>query len=256
MVTKKGQNVINQITQALEVNPAGLSITTLHSILRISRNTLYRYLNMLEEQNVLLLQENHLWKLKESSKAKTIFGHQYQAVFHGLSKIGGQEWDISTEIGQKHFKNLGKAIYDEMKIPKINAEELKKQSHHLQNLFQYAMRLIQEAGTVERFNIESKLDKEGFPDPETRLAAIVTFEGGYVASEPVRGNGFAHYYILAGEFEVFANEIISLLYGGRTIVKVLKKDEENQIVDLAIYVIFDAKTPYIDPKTGQKRVFS
>ena len=45
--------------------------------------------------------------------------------------------------------------------------------------------------------------------------------------QPVRGNGFAHYYILAGEFEVFANEIISLLYGGRTIVKVLKKDERK-----------------------------
>ena len=63
-------------------------------------------------------------------------------------------------------------------------------------------------------------------------------------SESVVGNGFAHYYIIAGLFEMWFENLIPPIYGGITIVDVIKIDRELQIVDLALYVIFDEKTPF------------
>ena len=256
MTTKKGQKVVDKLIMLMERNPNGLNVTSLQKLINVSRNTIYRYLEQLQMEGRVIMQPDHLWILKEPSKAKTIFGHQYQAILHGLHKIAGAEWDIKTEDGQNKFKELGKAIYAEMKMPTMDVEEIRRHAHRSPEIFSYALRLIQESGTVEKFKLENKLNKEGFPDPVSRLAAIITFEGGYVASEPVTENGFAHYYILAGVFEVYANRIISQIYGGRTVVNVIKIDPENQIVDLGIYVIFDSKTPFIDPKTLQKRVFT
>ena len=125
----------------------------------------------------------------------------------------------------------------------------------MDELMEYSLKVLQEASTVEQFRLTTKLNKDGFPDPDTRLASVISFEGGYVASDPVLGNGFAHYYIIAGMIEAFTQKYICNIYGGRTRVDILKIEEDRQIVDLGVYMIFDSKTPYVDPKTGQWRSF-
>lgn len=255
-MTKKGEDIKRRILNLLERNPNGLTVTSLQKLLKISRNTIYRYLEAISLEGLINQTDSKMWILKEPIKPHTIPGYQYQAVFEGLKRIGGAIWDIKTDEGKNQFKELGKSIYKDMKFPRIDIGELQRRAHRIAEIYDYSIRLVQEAGTVERFKIESKLTKDGFPDPVSRLAGIVTFEGGYIASQPVIGNGFAHYYILSGVLEVYANEVISKIYGGRTIVNVIKIDEEKQIVDLGLYVIFDKETPYIDPKTLQKRVLT
>ena len=54
-------------------------------------------------------------------------------------------------------------------------------------------------------------------------------------------------HFLSGLFERWFEKLIPPIYGGRTIVDVIKIDNDHQIVDLALYVIFDEKTPFIAP---------
>ena len=60
---------------------------------------------------------------------------------------------------------------------------------------------------------------------------------------------------MAGIIEAAVDATVTPIYGGRVTAKVLTTDEDNQIVDIAVYVFFDRKTPYIDPHSGQKITF-
>jgi len=248
LTTRKGIIIQEKILYYLERNPDGLRIGVLQNLIEVSRNSIYRYLDILEMKGLIYKMSDKTWVLKEPLRPQTIPGYQYQAILEGIKDIGGSFWDIETTEGKKNFKELGKKIAPKMKLPDVDLDKLRQMAHYTPKILEYTQKLLQEMSTVERFNYESKLNDSGFPDPLTKLAGIITFEGGYIASDPVTANGFAHYYILAGAFEQVANKWISILYGGRTIVEVLKINEENQIVDLGVYTIFDKKTPYIDPR--------
>ena len=110
------------------------------------------------------------------------------------------------------------------------------------------MKILKEASSFEKTHYFSKVDDEGFPDPLTNIIGIIQFEGGYVKSESVEGNGYSHYYIISGVIEAALEASFLPIFGGRVVVDVLKLDEERQLVDLGVYVFFDKKTPFTDPK--------
>ena len=254
MTTKKGQHIMDEVLKYLDRNPDGLKIGAIQKLVDVSRNSIYRYLEMLELQGLIYKTEELTWKLKEPIKPQTIPGYQYQAILQGLSNIGGSEWDIKTDKGRKRYKELGRFISPYMKIPQVDLEALKARAHHSKEITLYATKVLQEARTVEQFSMSLRFTDDGFPYPQTKLGSIITFEGGYIASDPVVGNVYAHYYILAGMFEAFAQRVIPPIYGGRPVVEILKIDEARQIVDLGLYIFFDKDNPFIDPKTGIKKV--
>ena len=247
-MTKKAEKIQEKILRILDRNPDGLRIGHLQKILDVSRNSVYRYLDLLEMKGSICKQPDKSYILKERIRPQTIFGFQYQAILQGLQMVGGDKWDISKPEGKQTFKELGKITYPKMKFPNLSKDaDFKKQTHHLSDIIDKTLELLQETLPVEKFKKDLRLDKNGFPDKRTNLAAIISFEGGYVLSESVVGNGFAHYYIIAGLFEMWFEHLIPPIYGGRTIVDVIKIDNEHQIVDLALYAIFDEKTPFIEP---------
>jgi len=235
-MTKKGENIQDKILRLLDRNPDGLRIGQLQKLLEVSRNSVYRYLDILEMNGSICKQSDKNYILKEPIRPQTIYGFQYQAILQGLQMVGGDKWDISSKEGKQTFKKLGKMTYPMMKFPDLSKNEtFKNQIHHLKEIVETTLKVL-------------RLDKDGFPEnKQTNLAAIISFEGGYVLSEKVKKNGFAHYYIMAGLFEMWFENLIPPLYGGRTIVDVFKTDEERQIVDLALYVIFDNEAPFTGP---------
>jgi len=245
-MTKKGELIQEKILQILDRNPDGLRIGQLQKLLDVSRNSVYRYLDLLEMRGSICKQPDKSYILKERIRPQTIYGFQYQAILRGLKIVGGNKWDISKPEGKQSFKELGKFTYPMMKFPDLSKDDnFKKQSHHLSDIIETTLKVLQVTLPVETFKDDIRLDKKGFPDKLTNLAAIISFEGGYILSEDVIENGFAHYYIVAGLFERWFENLIPPIYGGRTIVDVIKIDEERQIIDLALYVIFDEKNPYI-----------
>lgn len=246
-MTKKGEEIQEKIVRILDRNPDGLRIGQLQKLLKVSRNSVYRYLDLLEMKGSICKQSDKSYKLKERIRPQTIFGFQYQAILQGLQMVGGDKWNIDNPEGKQTFKELGKITYPMMKFPDLSKDaNFKKQSHHLSEIIESTLKVLKDTLPVERFTFDLRLDKDGFPDnKQTNLAAIISFEGGYVLSEKVKNNGFAHYYMISGLFEQWFEKLIPPIYGGRTIVDVIKIDEERQIVDLAFYVIFDEKTPYI-----------
>ncbi|WP_457558523.1 helix-turn-helix domain-containing protein [Candidatus Harpocratesius sp.] len=255
-MTKKGEQIQSQILRFLERNPDGLRIGQLTELLGVSRNSVYRYLDILVENDLVRKQSNKLWVLTTPLKPQTILGYQYQALLQGLCHIGGNLWDIKTEIGRSNFKELGKWISPRMKeSTKLDLEELKQKTHFLQDILEFGMKLVDEASSVEQFTTSFSLDANGFPNENTNLAAVVSFQGGYVQTSKVQGNGFAHYYIIAGIIERSMEQIIPAIYGGRVYVDILNMDEENQHVELGLYVIFDKITPFIDPYTKRRIPF-
>ncbi len=244
-MTKKGEEIQDRILRILDRNPDGLRIGQLQKLLKVSRNSVYRYLDLLEMKGSICKQSDKSYTLKERIRPQTIFGFQYQAILQGLQMVGGNKWDIDEPEGKQTFKELGKITYPMMKFPNLSKNgNFKKQTHHLKDIIDKTLKVLQDTLPVEKFKKDLKLDKKGFPDEQTNLAAIISFSGGYVLSESVVGNGFAHYYIIAGLFEMWFENLIPPIYGGRTIVDVIKIDRELQIVDLALYVIFDEKTPF------------
>ncbi len=249
-MTKKGERIKEELLSYLERNPDGMRVSDLQNLIDVSRNSIYRYLGELEKDELVEKDENKLWSLTEPIKPKTIPGYHYQAILKGLKELSEKgEWDINTKNGQENFKKLGRFIFPYLKVPEIDIESLKDQNHHMDDIMEYATKLMQEAATVEDSYFESKMDSNGFPNPDSRLAAMISFKGGYIASDPVDGNGFGHYYILAGLVEAFAEKVIKPIYGGRCICNVLKIEERRQIVDLGVFMIFDKQDPYIDPAT-------
>ncbi|MHA1718205.1 MAG: helix-turn-helix domain-containing protein [Promethearchaeota archaeon] len=247
-MTKKGDDIQEKILRILDRNPDGLRIGQLQKLLEVSRNSVYRYLDLLEMKGSICKQPDKTYKLKERIRPQTIYGFQYQAILQGLRIVGGEKWDIKTKEGRDTFKKLGKITYPMMKFPDLSKDEnFKKQTHHLSDIIESTLKVLQETLPVETFKVDKRLDENGFPDKLTNLAAIISFEGGYVLSEAVVENGFAHYYIIAGLFEVWFEKLIPPIYGGKTIVDVIKIDKERQIIDLALYVIFDEKNPYKGP---------
>ncbi len=245
-MTKKGEKIQEKILRILDRNPDGLRIGHLQKILDVSRNSVYRYLDLLEMKGSICKQSDKTYVLKERIRPQTIFGFQYQAILQGLCIVGGSKWDIKTKEGKQNFKELGKITYPMMKFPDLSKnEEFKNQPHHLSDIIENTLKVLQDTLPVEKFKDDIRLDEKGFPDKQTNLAAIISFEGGYVLSEDVIDNGFAHYYIIAGLFEMWFEKLIPPIYGGRTVVDVIKIDREHQIIDLAFYVIFDEKNPYI-----------
>lgn len=252
-MTKKGELIKDHIVRLLERNPDGLRVGRLTELLDVSRNSVYRYLNILKEEGLICKLDTKLWVLTNPIKPQTILGYQYQALLQGLKQIGGEFWNIELEEGRHNFKELGKYISPKMKGTAIlDLEKLKQQNHHLQDIIAFGMKLIDETSSVENYNFHYKLDSNGFPLENTHLAGLVTFKGGYVQSAKVRGNGFAHYYIIAGIIEASFDRIIPEIYGGRVVVDLLKMDEVEQSVDIGLFVIFDKETPFIDPKTGRQ----
>jgi DNA-binding HxlR family transcriptional regulator len=254
-MTKKGEWIQDQIIHYLERNPDGLRVGKLKRLLDVSRNSIYRYLEELQMRGLIKKCEDNYWQLKEPIKPQTIFGFQYQAVLQGLKAIGGEEWSIDTVEGKNNFKELGRFLLPHMKLPDIDVDALKQQTHKMDDIITYLFNLVQEAITVENFTFHPKWNENGFPNPRTHLAALIEFSGGYVSSDPVVGNGFAHYYILAGMIEEAARQLIPKIYGGSVEVNVIKEDVERQLVDIGFYVIFDEKTPYIDPQTKKEIIF-
>ncbi len=254
-MTKKGEEIKEKILYLLERNPDGLRIGSLQKLLEVSRNSVYRYLEVLQLRGLVQKKSDKTWQLKEPIKPQTILGYQYQAILQGLKEIGGQNWDIETPEGRENFKKIGQFVYPKLKIPEPNVPKLKEQPHQLEEVIRYLLKLLKEASTVEKSRYISHLSSEGFPNSTTHLAALIEFEGGYVASDPVQANGFSHYYIMAGITEAAITATITPIYGGRISVEVLKIDEERQLVDMGVYVFFDKKTPYIDPRSGQKIIF-
>jgi len=248
-MTKKGENIQDKILRLLDRNPDGLRIGQLQKLLEVSRNSVYRYLDILEMNGSICKQSDKNYILKEPIRPQTIYGFQYQAMLQGLQMVGGDKWDISSKEGKQTFKKLGKMTYPMMKFPDLSKNEtFKNQIHHLKEIVETTLKVLEDTLPVERFTFDLRLDKDGFPEnKQTNLAAIISFEGGYVLSEKVKKNGFAHYYIMAGLFEMWFENLIPPLYGGRTIVDVFKTDEERQIVDLALYVIFDNEAPFTGP---------
>ncbi len=248
-MTKKGEHIQDKILRILDRNPDGLRIGQLQKLLEVSRNSVYRYLDLLEMKGSICKQTDKTYILKERIRPQTIYGFQYQAILQGLQMVGGDKWDIETKEGKQTFKELGKITYPMMKFPDLSKNEnFRKQSHHLEDIIEKTLKVLQETLPVERFKFDLRLDKDGFPDnKQTNLAAIISFEGGYILSEKVKKNGFAHYYFVAGLFERWFGKLIPPIYGGRTIVDVIKIDEGRQIIDLALYVIFDEKSPFIAP---------
>ena len=254
-MTKKGEEIKEKVLYLLERNPDGLRIGSLQKLLDVSRNSVYRYLEVLQLSGLVQKNNDKTWQLKEPLKPQTILGYQYQAILQGLKEIGGAIWDINIPEGKENFKKIGRYVYPKLKIPEPNILRLKEQPHQLDEIIRYLLKLLKEASTVEKSRYISHLTGDGFPNPATHLAAIVEFEGGYVASDPVEDNGFGHYYIIAGITEAAISATITPIYGGRISVEVLKIDQERQMVDVGVYVFFDKKTPYIDPRSGQKIIF-
>ena len=255
-MTQKGDRIKEQLLNYLERNPDGMRVIDLKKLVGVSRNSIYRYLRELEDDGLTTKDENKMWSLQEPIKPKTIPGYQYQAILKGLKSLSKKgEWDIQTKQGRQNFKKLGYYIFPYLKVPEVDIQDFKKQNHHMNDIMQYATKLMQETVTVEDSKFVSKTDESGFPDPDSRLAAIISFQGGYIASDPVDANGFAHYYILAGVVEKFAKKMITPIYGGRCVCKVLKMDKDEQIVDLGVFMIFDKKTPYKDPRTNFSYTF-
>jgi len=252
-VTKKGEQIKEQILRYLERNPDGLRIGQLTNLLGVSRNSVYRYVQELEENGKIKKHHPKIWRLTKPFKPQTILGYQYQALLQGLRRIGGEMWDIKTENGRNNFKNLGKYISPRMKeSSKLDLERLRQKTHYLQDIIEYGMKLVEEASSVEPFKTSFSLDDNGFPNENTNIAAIVSFHGGYVQTSKVKGNGFAHYYIIAGIIEANMEQIIPTIYGGRVVVDVIKMDEENQNVELGLFVYFDKETPFIDPYSKRR----
>ncbi len=249
VMTKKGELLSEKILSILDRNPDGVRIGTFQTLLNCSRNTIYRYLDELQDRGVVK-KHAKIYLLTRPLKPQTILGYQYQALLQGLKLVGGGAWDIDTDLGKQNFKKLGYTLLPKMKKSKINLENLKAQTHRLQDIVHYMLKLLEEVSTVEKFEYILKLDKNGFPDPN-HLAAIISYEGGYTQTDPVEGNGFAHYYIIIGLIEAAGNLVISPIFGGRLVADVLKIDFQRQIVDIGLYMFFDTKNPYIDPKTGQ-----
>ncbi|MHA1645933.1 MAG: hypothetical protein ACTSVL_00015 [Promethearchaeota archaeon] len=253
-MTKKGEEIQEKILRILDRNPDGLRIGQLQkllkvSILKVSRNSVYRYLDLLEMKGSICKQSDKTYALKERIRPQTIYGFQYQAILQGLQMVGGDKWDISTKEGKETFKKLGKLTYPMMKFPDLSKNEnFKNQIHHLKEIVETTLKVLEDTLPVERFTFDLRLDKDGFPEnKQTNLAAIISFEGGYVLSEKVKKNGFAHYYFISGLFERWFEKLIPPFYGGRTVVDVFKIDEDRQIIDLALYVIFDNEAPYKGP---------
>lgn len=255
-MTKKGERIQSEILHYLERNPDGLRIGRLTDLLQASRNSVYRYLDDLEQQGLIKKLSSKLWVLTQPIKPTTILGYQYQALLQGLCDIGGNRWDISNPEGQENFKKLGVYIFPKMKnANKINIPQLKQQNHRLQTIIEYCLNLVEELSSVEQHSYMSKLTPEGFPDPDTNLAGVINLQGGYVQSDRIEGNGFAHYYIIAGIIEASLERVIPLIYGGRILVKVQTIDESMQLITLSLYVFFNKETPFIDPNSGQKIPF-
>lgn len=256
-MTKKGEKIESQIIRLLERNPDGLRIGRLTELMEVSRNSVYRYLHALEFKKIVIrLPETKLWALTHPIQSKTILGYQYQALLQGLRKIGGNFWDIDTDEGKIHFKELGRYISPKMKgSTLVDLAELKNKTHYLQDIIEFGMKLVDEASSVEQYRIEFKLDEQGYPTELTNLAGVITFSGGYVQSDKVKGNGFAHYYIIAGIIEASLDRVIPEIYGGRVVVDIHTMDDSDQRVDLGIYIIFDKETPFIDPQSRRKIPF-
>jgi predicted Zn-ribbon and HTH transcriptional regulator len=256
-MTVKGKMIREKIKSILERNKDGITVMSLKEIIGVSRNSIYKYLTELENEKVIK-KENNKWFLSRPIKPKTIPGYQYQAILEGFKDVDPEHWDISTKTGRKNYIMVGHSIYDKLKYPEIDIERLKNKLHKFDEILEISQRMMKEAVTGETdVEIKTLISESGYPDPDNRLAALITFEGGYVASEPVKGNGFAHYYILAGVIEAFIEKIIISIYGGRCKVKVINKkfEDDNQSIDLGVFIIFDKKTPFIDPYTGLESDF-
>ena len=251
-MTKKGEDIQEQLLHFLERNPDGLHVGALQKLIQVSRNSIYRYLEILTLRGKVKKLPDRTWQLIEPIRPQTIYGFQYQAVLQGFAEIDPDHWDIKTDLGRKNFKMLGEFIFPKMKLQPLNVTALKKQTHHMDDIIEYILKLVQEASTIEKFKWVLKLDKNGFPDAETHLAAILSFEGGFIKTDPVVGNGFAQYYIIAGLIQAAAEETITPIYGGRVIVKVLNVYEQHQLVELGVYLFFDRENPFIDPRYVKK----
>ncbi|MHA1745930.1 MAG: helix-turn-helix domain-containing protein [Promethearchaeota archaeon] len=248
-MTKKGEDIQEQLLHFLERNPDGLHVGALQKLIQVSRNSIYRYLDVLVYRGLVKkIKDERTWQLIEPIRPQTIYGFQYQAVLQGFAEIDPTHWDIKTDQGEKNFKLLGEYIFPKMKLQPLNVAVLKKQTHHMDDIIEYILKLVQEASTIEKFKWVLKLDKNGFPDAETSLAAILSFEGGFVETDPVVGNGFAQYYIIAGLIQAAAEKTITPIYGGRVVVDVLNYNEPHQLVNLGVYLFFNKENPFIDPR--------
>ncbi len=254
-MTKKGEDIQEQLLHFLERNPDGLHVGALQKLINVSRNSIYRYLDVLVYRGLVKkIKDERTWQLIEPIRPQTIYGFQYQAVLQGFAEIDPSHWNIQTDLGQKNFKRLGEYIFPKMKLQPLNVAALKTQTHHMDDIIEYILKLVQEASTIEKFKYVLKLDNNGFPDSETSLAAILSFEGGFVETDPVVGNGFAQYYIIAGLIQAAAEKTITPIYGGRVVVDVLNYNEMHQLVNLGVYLFFDKENPFIDPRYTKKEI--
>ena len=126
-MTKKGKDIQEKILRILDRNPDGLRIGQLQRVLKekekldkVSRNSVYRYLDLLEMKGSVCKQPDKTYKLKERIRPQTIYGFQYQAILQGLRIVGGEKWDIKTKEGRDTFKKLGKITYPMMKFPDLS----------------------------------------------------------------------------------------------------------------------------------------
>lgn len=196
----KESNYIGQIFDLIEENPHGMTVTDIANELNISRNTVYRYIGILEGKQKVYSKKIGNYTLYYP-KTQLIFNKDiFLSFFKGLLANLKEEYPNQHEI----FKSMGRRIGKSMDVPlkrkgKKIVQQLDKMSkiEILESVTDYMpyFNILNDTITISKINIKRNKKK-----------AIVTF----INSEMLGSSDeyIYYFYLLMGLIEEKLSEYI------------------------------------------------
>ena len=208
---RKGINWAEEILNYIKENPFGLTIKDIAEGIGTSRVTVYKYIDILQEQEKVFIREVGLYKLYYSSD-RIVLPLKFVAAFYNGILTGLKE-KFSSE---KEFKELGYIIADVMKFELIKQfpKTLRIEIKTFKDFLGYFAKLYPYLDIVLDNNliIDENISEDG-------TKALFHFKNLNLFN--LSGDFKYHYYILTGMME-------------RSLSRIFKKEIHAEIVELDI----------------------
>ena len=218
--TRKGVNWAEKILNYLRENPFGLTVSQIAEDIDTSRVTVYKYMDILEEQGKVFAREVHRYKLYYSSDRIVLPLNFVSAFYNGI--LSGLKKKFSNE---KEFKELGYTIADVMRVelikqfPKSIRDEIKT----FKDFLRYFPKLYPYLDIILNDNliIDEDISEDG-------TKALFHFKNLNLLnlSEDFK----YHYYILTGMME----KSLSRIFRKEIQVDIFSLDFENKSVKILL----------------------
>jgi len=217
---KKG--IGEQILDLLQSKRYGLNISQIAEELEMSRNTVKKYVEILENEDLISVKQISASRIC-SIKNKTPYDFRDKMVFYISNYLSGF-WKAHDDVMKTKLANhneviteIGKEMSKYIKWPDLTDSKISRKEINLDHIIEVALltlKTFNEIGDVDFFNTEivpgSKSDK--------KITLRVEYRGGFKLEDTE-----SFFYLNAG----FLNEKLSDNFGDNVYLKVLDTQPEN-----------------------------